>query len=825
MTEWNYGYTDIKRLSLQPLVRSLILPWILILFVFSPVLTGRIPVNFDWLAAGHYPWKIHSPAHVQNPDIDDPAIQFYPLACRAAGVLKHGRIPLWNPDIGCGCPQLADFISQPLDPIFLLSIAITPAFPLAWAMLLLMQQLVLSVAAAGFLLARKCSVTGASIGSTAVLFCAPVVCWMELRRPTASFIGLFLALWAIETARLRSPGRLIYAGMAMAYGALAGHPQFTLYTWCICFLYFAYRHRQEQRPAVMVSRMLLLLGITCFLCAPSVLPQMELLHNATRGELGRYFSMFRFGAAQWLSLLIPDVLGHPESGNYFGTYIYFRSFTTLPILYFGALPLTMILLAARRQPAGQAFFVGLPAGLLAILTLAGLKPIRLFLQDHCIGLFNTDPGRSAVMVSILLAVWSGEAASHVFKSEPCAIARRSLRVLTPAAVITAGVTLLSMGLYLFRAALETRVQDNSFLLFLLTLQDQNGAVINSPSVRRMVLMFVLAGLVIWMSGYFNRRRFLPLVAAGLVMAADLVPWAVRFNPFVSPDRLSLPDSSMRTLDGHRDPMNRSTAMDSPGSCRPESEVFPPNSLLLNNLPDFRLYTSTPLKISSRLIQHVQSRTYWDRTINQSVKPLLDLAAVRWIYTSPDYVPDRPDLLLSEQLDDLNVFVSSGAVPRLRLTGCHRSNAGDRTGADAMDVEDEIWGWLERQPERFIGTTIVYPDAAEPVLDDIPDVANGNVLEVAWSDCLIRSVVMTGTPALVVLSDVWYPGWTAEVNGQEISILKANGMFRAVPVPAGRSVVVMTYQPVSYRLGVFMMLLAVMLSGAALKGMSMWGNRP
>ncbi len=53
---------------------------------------------------------------------------------------------------------------------------------------------------------------------------------------------------------------------------------------------------------------------------------------------------------------------------------------------------------------------------------------------------------------------------------------------------------------------------------------------------------------------------------------------------------------------------------------------------------------------------------------------------------------------------------------------------------------------------------------------------------------------------VVLSDQFYPGWRAYVDGRESPIYRANYLFRAVPVPAGEHVVEFTYQPVSVGLG-------------------------
>ncbi|TPW07319.1 MAG: hypothetical protein FD127_4502 [Acidimicrobiaceae bacterium] len=49
---------------------------------------------------------------------------------------------------------------------------------------------------------------------------------------------------------------------------------------------------------------------------------------------------------------------------------------------------------------------------------------------------------------------------------------------------------------------------------------------------------------------------------------------------------------------------------------------------------------------------------------------------------------------------------------------------------------------------------------------------------------------------MVLHDVWHPWWTADVDGLEVPILRANVLFRAVYVPAGHHVLTFAFRPIS-----------------------------
>jgi len=58
-----------------------------------------------------------------------------------------------------------------------------------------------------------------------------------------------------------------------------------------------------------------------------------------------------------------------------------------------------------------------------------------------------------------------------------------------------------------------------------------------------------------------------------------------------------------------------------------------------------------------------------------------------------------------------------------------------------------------------------------------------------------------------LSDAYYPGWQATVDGKAEHIIRANDLFRAVAIPAGNHQVEFAYQPASFRWGMIISLLS------------------
>jgi uncharacterized membrane protein YfhO len=67
----------------------------------------------------------------------------------------------------------------------------------------------------------------------------------------------------------------------------------------------------------------------------------------------------------------------------------------------------------------------------------------------------------------------------------------------------------------------------------------------------------------------------------------------------------------------------------------------------------------------------------------------------------------------------------------------------------------------------------------------------------------QRVVITATShqaGYLVLTDTWFPGWTARVDGRDAQVERADYAFRAVRLESGRHEVEFDYRPGSVRLG-------------------------
>jgi hypothetical protein len=164
----------------------------------------------------------------------------------------------------------------------------------------------------------------------------------------------------------------------------------------------------------------------------------------------------------------------------------------------------------------------------------------------------------------------------------------------------------------------------------------------------------------------------------------------------------------------------------------------------------------------------------------------DLAGVRYILAGPDVrLPgDRFDLVYDREM---------------------------RVYQDREEVGRALWlTSYEVVPDTAAAVARVKSPGFNPlvtvVLDKHPPFASGppgeasRIAILEHTSLRVAISVETKTAGLLVLSDTYYPGWTADLDGKPVEILRADGVMRAVAVPTGTHTVRFRYAPRSLQLG-------------------------
>ena len=130
-------------------------------------------------------------------------------------------------------------------------------------------------------------------------------------------------------------------------------------------------------------------------------------------------------------------------------------------------------------------------------------------------------------------------------------------------------------------------------------------------------------------------------------------------------------------------------------------------------------------------------------------------------------------------------------------------------ADSVQVEPDQRAVLRavKAPD-FTGRAALVEDVLFPVLP--PASGQATVQITARIASQLDMQTQTVAPRLLVLSEMYIPGWRAFVDGVETPIYRTNYLFRGLVVPAGTHHVTVAYQPRSALIGAGVTALALVL---------------
>lgn len=768
----------------------------------------------------YFPWRWVAQryhlglVHPQSPQVRDALFLFFPRDQFYHESLVHGHIPLWNPYSYCGHPLLAEGLDAVLFPPRLLAYTLLDPVH-AQNLLLFCYVLIAGLGMYWYLYTLGLSRTPRLVGSLAWMLNGFVMAWLELQ-----FIGAFAALLPCLMASLErliqapSPPRAARLALFGGLTLLAGHVQFVLYASLLAALYLLAR-----RPGRRTLAWALLAGVlAASLGTPQFLPTLELSHFAQRPSYtaAEMLAENRFLPEHLLTFFIPDVFGGAGSGFYLGR-IHSAVQNGLELTpYIGATAMLLVVLAlARPWHRVTAFYASLTV---VLLLLAAGTPVYYGIAAVAPIFRQLTPTRVVYLVCFALSVLAALGAQAWLEGRGRRLLAVAAGVLAiPTALLIAWIALLQSNGAIALHVLDSCRQNGSLYAHILSYTphvaataDVDARVRDHYSWRNPVLYLPLLAawaalaLMVWRSEDPVRQR-LSRLGVLACLAIELVAHGQTVNP-TGPVSAVYPPTPTTTL------LQR---IPQPGRVAGLVTVMPPASLMAYHIQDMSGYSSLYPGGILDMVTWADGRPPAQYTLpflsaadSPHLQVALDLLNVEFVLTDP-MTPLPLPRDWSRRLQwhrDMNIYVNPDALPRAFLVPAWVVDPDTRQELIAVfagGFKPKELAVVDRQPQ--------FPTPSGPP-------APPAVVWQRYEPERMQLAVQCPTNQLLVISDAWYPGWKAEVDGRPTPVLRADVMIRAIPLGPGPHQVVLRYQPATLQYGLYaasvasLVLLGLLLAG-------------
>ena len=769
----------------------------------------------------------------------DGFMYYLPLHILVGEAIGDGLLPAWNPYALSGTPLLALSQAGIFYPPNLL-FAVLPPF---WANNLTLVGSISIAATGAFFLARRLTGDpyGAVVAGVAFASCGFVYGHLAHQSIIASAAWIPWTLLAYERAReRRSAASVCLLGGSLALSLLAGHAQMfslsilvlTVYAithWLLTTGSRATRHAAAVLGAAFVAAAavqvvvpeywpVVVIGLAAFvvvlaglavkvlmdvvraaareglrtltpllivpaaailaltLSAVQLVPNLAVLGETIRVDLGYAASMaYSFPASHLPLLPFPYLFGNPWQVDPFTAAYLGRWNLTELAGYPGAAALVLAAAGTfrlREKPAAIALVV---AGTVALLiALGGSTAFGLLVwATPVLGDFRSW-GRAVVIVDLVVALLAAYGVTHLRNLDPD-VRRSALRRAWAA-----------LGAFAVAA-----------LVLPVLPPIARFTVDGWDKVLALAVPLLFASLGVLGGFLLTRRQALGVGVLALLLAVDGV---LGFGAF-SDWRLAPSPAEARAAYSERTPPFWGPVSDArrPG---PSRYLFVGRSTD-SIVPDFTHVTSVkgirsangyePLA-PARYATTVGAMTAFGGVLRPqrllTRRWLFDLLGVTVVLVPRDGRVVVPEWLGEPRVvDELRRYDYVPRLPPAFLVSSTR-----------MGTEADVLAALEGRTSFDARTTAILEARCDPCPKAASDGRPGDATPTRWEAGAIDLRLSTKAPSFVVVSEAWFPGWSAEVDGSPVEVRRADGLLLGVPVPAGAREVELRYHPPGLRAG-------------------------
>lgn len=726
----------------------------------------------------------------------------------AEALRTTGDFAQWNAYILGGIPYIAAQHGDIFYPTFLLRLLLPVDVAITWSFLL--HLWLAGLFTFGLIRSFGFSFWPALLGGTAYMMSGQVASLVSPGHDGKMFVSALapLLLWMI--VRAVRDGRMWAWGMIALVTGLAiltPHYQMVYYLalFCVPFtLWMALRGREDPLPRALAWRRVAFAGAAAALglaiASIGFLPFFEYLDFAARGtERGyEYATSYSMPPEEMLNFYLPHFVPSFVE-NYWG-----RNPLKLHNEYVGAVVLLIAGLAfgapGRRR---EVWFWGIAAVIATLVALGGHTPFyRLWYLLPMMKVVRA-PAMIFYIAQLAIAVFAAIGLERMFRDgvrRGYLIGWGSFAVLI---VLLAGAGVLT-------SIAHTLAPPDKYVLV-----DENTASLIGGAVRSLLFVGLAIGVIL--AGARGRISATAMAAAlcGLA-AADL--WSVerRFFRFSPPAReLYASDPTIEYLQRLEDPGRVMALYVSGHSAR--DPVLDGDALIIHRV---RAVTGHQGNEFQRWVELAGAKSPVPGP-NLFKREFRRLTNTRFWLTDAELPPEHPQL---------------PGMRLIRRVGPVRSAVGNEVWLYELDERNPA-AWVAplvtEAPAEAIRATVVNPsfDVTRAALFDSSEAVDGQPVNVAppplelparvqyLSSREIRVELARPAPngSALIVSENWYPGWTARVDGQPATVARADYSLIGIPLTAGARRIELSFADPVYARGKIITVIALVVTLALIGG--------
>ncbi len=736
---------------------------------------------------------------------------------------RDGELPLWNPYTMAGHPIYADGVTRMFSPFLLFYTFLD--VPLGYSVARIFELLCAAIFFYLFLIGIGRSPHGSLMGVLVFTFSAHSMLHLTGLGWWSGLMWLPLILLFVDrAAQRRSYQQAIFAGIFLAAQFFCGWMQNQIYyvgAIVLYYLFFAWRFRQAKGEGKWwqpLAWLAVTLVVGFGLAATQWLPVMELLRYSNRKIVPTEIGYIYLPPWYLLTFIFPNLFGEADDARML-TLFTGLNVSRDHILYIGIaalLPLSFCLYVFRRARRSPTSDEANPAmrevmdddsrlRLSFLLTLAGLAFVVMMAAPIYVHVTRFIPVLQVIRV--IVRVWVllifALAALVAFGSDWLRVAPRALlesfwRPAHRFAWAIVGLVMIAiMASYgLQRSGFAAEIEGRGKLAFLRRAANALAAQFTPPNVD-ILLPVILLFVTLWLAkrfavGKLSHRIF--FAALVVLLLADLF-WNDRqftktydraqvFPQTAVTDLLrSLPPGRVLVAPSGMESNRRAAEM-----AGEEKIIAPPNTLLAYQIPAVAGKNQQFPRWYRDYAALIEPQPYLSHVVfEQSQSRFFDLLNVRYLLTHDTrVVPPNYEWLAT--VEGVSVYENKTALPRAFLVGneVRVSNAKEAGNALADEQFD---------PQRSVVIEMPLETVHAVNIQNLS--GNAEIIEDRRNRVAIATDCQTGS--LLVLSDNYYPGWRATIDGKEAEIYRANLTMRAVRLPAGAHTVVFEFAPATLRI--------------------------